>query len=182
MLESIILGMVSDNDFTGYDIKKLIENGIGVFYKASYGILYPALKRLTDKGCLTTYEKPQGGRKKIFYHITEEGQKQFFDWLVSPTDITEGTNTHLAKIYFFDNLSPEIREQQLLEYEINNRNYLRKLNDLENKYNKMENKECFYYKLSTLYYGICITQKTIQWCQHIRMQKPLSDLIQDKKS
>ena len=81
-----------------------------------------------------------------------------------------------------DNLSPEIREQQLLEYEINNRNYLRKLNDLENKYNKMENKECFYYKLSTLYYGICITQKTIQWCQHIRMQKPLSDLIQDKKS
>ena len=27
-----------------------------------------------------------------------------------------------------------------------------------------------------------ITQKTIQWCQHIRMQKPLSDLIQDKKS
>ena len=169
MLESIILGMVSDNDFTGYDIKKLIENGIGVFYKASYGSLYPALKRLTDKGCLTTYEKPQGGRKKIFYHITEEGQKQFFDWLVSPTDITEGTNTHLAKIYFFDNLSPEIREQQLLEYEINNRNYLRKLNDLENKYNKMENKECFYYKLSTLYYGICITQKTIQWCQHIRM-------------
>lgn len=65
MLESIILGMVSDNDFTGYDIKKLIENGIGVFYKASYGSLYPALKRLTDKGCLTTYEKPQGGRKKF---------------------------------------------------------------------------------------------------------------------
>ena len=53
---------------------------------------------------------------------------------------------------------------------------------MQDVFNKMENKECFYYKLSTLYYGICITQKTIQWCQHIRMQKPLSDLIQDKKS
>ena len=46
MLESIILGMVSDNDFTGYDIKKLIENGIGVFYKASYGSLLSDRKRI----------------------------------------------------------------------------------------------------------------------------------------
>lgn len=78
MLESIILGMVSDNDFTGYDIKKLIENGIGVFYKASYGSLYPALKRLTDKGCLTTYEKPQGGRKKNFLPHHRRGTKTVF--------------------------------------------------------------------------------------------------------
>ena len=61
MLESIILGMVSDNDFTGYDIKKLIENGIGVFYKASYGSLYPALKRLTVYLCGTAIH--DGGQK-----------------------------------------------------------------------------------------------------------------------
>ncbi|WP_455618163.1 PadR family transcriptional regulator [Eisenbergiella sp.] len=40
--------------------------------------LYPALKRLTAKRCLTTTEKPQGGRKIFFYHLTEKGQKQFF--------------------------------------------------------------------------------------------------------
>ena len=78
MLESIALGMLLEKDLTGYDIKKFIENGIGVFYKASFGSLYPALKRLTEKGYLTTRDKPQGSRKKIFYHITEEGRKQFF--------------------------------------------------------------------------------------------------------
>lgn len=178
MLESIALGMVLENDMTGYDIKKLIENGIGVFYKASFGSLYPALKRLTEKGFLTTFEKPQGNRQKIYYHITEEGQSTFLSWLTAPMDIFEGTNTHLAKVYFFDKLPLEICRQQLLEYEENNRRYLKKLRELEAEFSKMEHKECFYYKLSTLYYGICIIQKTIQWCSHIQMQKPLPDLIE----
>ena len=181
MMESIALGMLLEKDLTGYDIKKFIENGIGVFYKASFGSLYPALKRLTEKGYLTTRDKPQGSRKKIFYHITEEGRNQFFHWLSSPMDIFEGTNTHLAKVYFFDHLEAEIRSQQLLEYEINNRNYLKKLRELEKGFTELDNKECFYYKLSTLYYGICITEETIRWCRHIRMQKPLTDLLERER-
>ena len=49
MLESILLGMVLEEDLTGYDIKKRIETGIGVFYKASFGSLYPALKKMLMK-------------------------------------------------------------------------------------------------------------------------------------
>lgn len=177
MLDYIILGMVYDVNLTGYDIKKYIENGIGVFYKASYGSLYPALKKLTEKGFLTMYEEPLGGRQKNYYKITNEGKKVFLDWLVLPINVLDGTNTHLAKVYFFDKLSSDIRERQLLEYEINNENYLRKLQALENDFDKMENKDCFYYKLSTLYYGICITQETLRWCRHIREGKPLRTLI-----
>lgn len=178
MLASIALGMVLEGDLTGYDIKKRIEKGIGVFYKASFGSLYPALKKLTRDGLLTTYEHPQGGRQKIFYRVTEEGKRQFYEWLSAPMDIFEGTNTHLAKVYFFDNLPAEIRQRQLLKYEINNIDYLKKLRDLERDFKKIEGKDAVYYKLSTLYYGISITQRTIQWCQHIRMQKPLSQLIE----
>ena len=177
MLDYIILGMIYDDNLTGYDIKKYIENGIGVFYKASYGSLYPALKKLTEKGFLTMYEEPLGGRQKNYYKITNEGKKVFLDWLVLPINVLDGTNTHLAKVYFFDKLSSDIRERQLLEYEINNENYLRKLQALENDFDKMDNKDCFYYKLSTLYYGICITQETLRWCRHIREGKPLRTLI-----
>ncbi len=178
ILESIVLGMVLEDDLTGYDIKKLIENGIGIFYKASFGSLYPALKKLTVNGHLTTYEQPQGGRRKIFYHITEEGKQHFFEWLSAPINILDGTNTHLAKVYFFDKLPPEIREHQLLEHEMNNINYLNKLQALEKDFDKIENKDGFYYKLSTLYYGICITQETIRWCRHVRSQKQLPELIE----
>lgn len=178
MLDNIILGMVLDDDLTGYDIKKYIENGIGVFYKASFGSLYPALKKLTDKGYLVMYEKPQGGRQKNYYKITEEGREVFMDWLESPMYVLDGTNTNLAKVYFFDKLPSDIRERQLLELEINNENYLQKLEALEKDFNKLENKDCFYHKLSTLYYGICIIQETIRWCKHIRTEKPLTDLTQ----
>jgi len=177
MLDYIILGMLYDDNLTGYDIKKYIENGIGVFYKASYGSLYPALKKLTEKGFLTMYEEPLGGRQKNYYKITNEGKKVFLDWLVLPINVLDGTNTHLAKVYFFDKLPSDIRDRQLLEYEINNEKYLRKLQALENDFDKMENKDCFYYKLSTLYYGICITQETLRWCRHIREGKPLRTLI-----
>lgn len=77
MLESIVLGMVLDKDLTGYDIKKIIKNGIGVFYKESFGSLYPALKRLTQKGFLTTCEKPQGSRQKIFITLQVRGRTSF---------------------------------------------------------------------------------------------------------
>ena len=178
MLDYIILGMVVSTDLTGYDIKKYIESGIGVFYRASYGSLYPALKKLTEKGCLVMYEKPQGGRQKKFYQLTDEGKKVFMNWLVSSMSVFDGANTHLAKVYFFDTLPSDIRDRQLLEHEMNNINYLWKLQTLEKKLNQMENKDCFYHKLSTLYYGIYITQATIRWCQHIRAGKPLSELLQ----
>lgn len=179
MLESIILGMVLDEPLTGYDIKKFIENGIGTFYKASYGSLYPSLKKLTDAGFLIMSEKPQGGRQKKYYEITEKGREVFFQWLSSPMNVLDGTNTHLAKVYFFDKLPAAIRDQQLMEHEVNNRNYLHKLKQLEKEFSAMEKKDCYYYKLSTLYYGILITQKSIEWCRHIRFGKALTALIDE---
>jgi DNA-binding PadR family transcriptional regulator len=181
MLDFISLGMLTSEDLTGYDIKKRIESGIGVFYKASFGSLYPALKRLTEKGCLVMYEKPQGNRQKNFYKLTDEGRQVFMDWLTAPMNVLDGTNTHLAKVYFFDRLPSDIRERQLLTYEMNNENYLTKLKALERNFNKLDNKNCFYYKLSTLYYGICITSETIRWCRHIRNSKPLTALIKGEE-
>lgn len=175
MLTYIIMGMVFYEALTGYDIKKHIEEGIGVFYKASYGSLYPSLKKLTNQGYLTMFEQPQGGRQKKYYQITEQGKAIFLEWLSTPVE--NDSDNHLAKVFFFDRLPPDVRNQLLHEYELNNIQYLRKLLELEKHYEKMENKDCFYYKLSTLYYGIRVIQDSIAWCQHIREQKPLADFI-----
>lgn len=182
MLEFIIIGMVFYKPLTGYDVKKYIEDGIGVFYKASYGSLYPSLKKLTEKGFLTMFEQPQGGRQKKYYQITEQGKDAFFEWLSTPMDSNDNMDNHLAKVYFFDRLPVDIRNQQLQEYEQNNIKYLRKLQALEKHFSNMENKDCFYFKLSTLYYGIRIVQDNIKWCRHIREQKPLIELIDKEQT
>lgn len=181
MLEYIVIGMVLEKPSTGYEIKKYIEDGIGIFYKASYGSLYPALKKLSDRGDLTMFEKSQGERQKKYYLATEQGKQAFFEWLSAPIDFNNGADNHLVKVYFFDKLPEEVRYRQLQEYEMANENYLRKLQALEKHFNKMENKECFYYKLSTLYYGICIVKDNIRWCKHLRERKPLSELLEEKR-
>lgn len=180
MLEYIILGMALEKPITGYDIKKYIENGISIFYKASFGSLYPSLKKLTEKGYLTPSEQSQGQRLKKLYLTTSEGKAAFFEWLNLPIDLNDTTEGRLVKIYFFDKLPADVRERQLKEYELINMNYLRKLEALEKQYDAMpENqKECFYFKLSTLYYGICVIRENIRWCQHLQVHQPLTNLIE----
>ncbi len=181
MLEYLILGIILIHPYTGYDIKKCIGQRFGIFYKASFGSLYPALNRLEKKGYVTTYEEPQGGRKKIFYQITETGKDCVMEWLTSPMESLDGCNSNLIKIYFFDQLPDEERQQQLKQYERNNIEYLKKLQAIEKEFSTNEHMQHSYYKLSTLYYGIVITKQTIEWCRHIRQQKPLSDLTKERR-
>lgn len=182
MFEFIILGMLLHENLTGYDLKKRIENGIGIFYRASFGSLYPCLRMLLKKRFVLVTEIPDGKRMKKYYTLTELGRSAFFDWLIQPMDLnSNGTSTHLAKVYFFDKLEQKERDQQLLEFELNNVNYLRKLKLLEKEFIAMYDKDDDYYKLSTLYYGICIIEQTIKWCHHIRLKKPLIKLLPNQK-
>ena len=177
MLEFLILGILTGEDATGYELKKQIETTFGVFYKASFGSLYPALKRLAQKNCVTAYEAPRGARPRTVYHITDEGKTRFHEWLTAPMQVLDGTNPNLAKVYFFDRLPADERQSQLLEYEQNNLAYLRRLESLEQQFQAMGTAEEVYYRLSTLYYGIRVTRDTIAWCRHIREKEPLPAFI-----
>lgn len=179
MLNFIILGMLYNCSLTGYDLKKHIENGVGVFYKASYGSIYPALKRLSESDLVTISDKQQGARQKKLYEITPKGKKEFLNWLGEPINLDDGNGNrnHLAKVYFFDVLPPEAVEQQLQEYELNNTNYLRRLQALERFFDSPENQENHYYKLSTLYYGIAILRETIRWCRHVSEKRPFHEFV-----
>ncbi|MFD1177349.1 PadR family transcriptional regulator [Paenibacillus puldeungensis] len=181
MLNYIILGMLYNCKLTGYDLKKHIENGVGVFYKASYGSIYPALKRLSENDQVAILETQQGARQKKLYEITPKGQQAFLKWLGEPINLDDGNGkgnqNHLARVYFFDVLPPEVVEQQLYEYEVNNTNYLRRLLALEQLYDSSENQENHYYKLSTLYYGIAILRETIRWCRHVREKRSFHEFI-----
>lgn len=178
MLSYIILGMLSyGNGLTGYDLKKYIEDGIGIFYKASYGSLYPALKRLTKSGLISMSEDSAGARKKKIYHLTDSGSQAFHNWLAAPIDISDSANNQLAKVYFFDRLPPQDRTQLLTEYEHNNLIYLRKLEALDRQLSRRDDLAQYYYKMSTLYYGIAVIRETLRWCRHIRDKKPLNELF-----
>ncbi len=75
----LCLGVLHGGDTTGYEIKKMFEEGpYGHFLEASYGSIYPALTRLTEEGSLSFRDEPQKGRpdKKV-YSLTDKGRAHF---------------------------------------------------------------------------------------------------------
>ena len=185
MLDYIVIGMVFNEAMTGYDIKKEVEAGIGNFYRASYGSLYPALKRLTDKGLLAMTEQAQGGRVKKYYMATEQGRADFLEWLASPMHLAAVGEALLARIYFFGELPKDIRDRQLLDCEMQCRQMLRHLQEIEKNLDKCYAAKAIgdrdYYGMSTLYLGLLNVQTTIHWLAHIREQKPLAEFIDNHK-
>ena len=74
-VRTLCLGMLSNREASGYEIKKDIEDGLfSHFIEASYGSIYPALTQLAGEGLVTVRAEEQSGRpdKKV-YAITPKG-------------------------------------------------------------------------------------------------------------
>ena len=52
MLELAILGLLQDQELHGYELKKRLAETLGPFAGASFGSLYPALRRLESTGAV----------------------------------------------------------------------------------------------------------------------------------
>jgi len=177
MLEQILIGMVLDNEQTGYDIKKEVENSIGNFYKVSYGRMYPTLKAMTDKGLLTMTEEMQGKRLKRYYKATEKGKEMFIEWLSSPIDLKTSGETQLAQIFFYGELPKEIRNTRLQEYELLIHQGLLQFENIAKMLPTDGMSEKDYYGISTLYFGLQNAHTALRWIQFIKDQKPFSEFI-----
>jgi len=179
MIDFIIIGIVLHKPLTGYDIKKQIEMGIGYFVKASHGSLYPALKKLADKKFLTMWEEPQGERMRKCYQATELGKTMFMEWLSSPINSGSVVVNIQSRIFFFEELTEDIRHSQLQEYELYMQQLLREYTKLEKQYSPENTENGNYYEWSTLYFGIQSVQSMLRWLKCVKEQNPLSGLIQE---
>ena len=84
--KTLCLANLSTQDASGYEIKKLSQEGIfSHFVDASFGSIYPALSRMEQEGLVSVREEFQSGKppSKI-YSITELGRDEFATSLSAP--------------------------------------------------------------------------------------------------
>ena len=55
-IDVVILGLLSHEDLTGYDIKKRLDGAIGFFWKGSFGNIYPALTSMEKEGLISKFD------------------------------------------------------------------------------------------------------------------------------
>src|SRR6202020_3214080 len=80
--EQVLLGMVSLQPSTGYDLKRrFATTSLGV-YQPSSGALYPALERLERRGLLASESLPQAehGRPPRRYRLAHDGRQAPLGW------------------------------------------------------------------------------------------------------
>src|SRR5579859_2559184 len=96
-----ILGMLSTEPMSGYDIKKAIENSVANFWNESYGQIYPILKQLADMGLTTSHtEKQEGKPERYVYTLTDKGREELLHWLTEPVEHAVERNELLLKLFF----------------------------------------------------------------------------------
>ena len=79
----VILGMLRTRSHTGYEIKSIVDHSTRFFWAASYGQIYPELKRLEEAGLVEGEAEPQGGRRRRLYSLTAEGRRALEEWITS---------------------------------------------------------------------------------------------------
>ncbi len=172
MIELVTLGMLMQGRMSGYDIKKITEQTIGIFYKMSYGSLYPALKRLVEENYVTEEETNDSKNKKL-YAVTEKGQRHFIEWLREP--LKANKREYMVKIFFYDYLDEETRLRNIGDYQRQIARQLEQMNAVQAVVSKeleqLEHKESYYYRVSTMHYGLNFFHMENEWLKQIMNKK-----------
>src|SRR5918998_803215 len=124
-----ILGLLSREELSGYDVAGRMRARVGHFWEARHSQIYPELARLEEGGLVTHWVVEQRDRpdKKV-YRITPSGLEALERWVTEPPATRPARDELVLKAYSlwlaepwggFAVLRGEERraEERLLEYE-----------------------------------------------------------------
>lgn len=78
-----LLGFLSGQELSGYDLEKLFSNSIGFFWSAKISQVYRDLHTMEKAGWVQSQQVVQTGRpnKKVF-RVTDAGREELENWLI----------------------------------------------------------------------------------------------------
>ena len=110
----VICGMIRLGRRTGYEMKQLVDVSTRFFWAASYGQIYPELRRLEEQGLIRGRDAATNGRARREYELTPEGNEALNGWLRSEEPLLlETRDEGLLKLFFSDGLAPDERRALL---------------------------------------------------------------------
>ncbi len=138
MLDLAILGLLSERDLHGYEIRRQLREHLGLLANVSFGSIYPALTRLEKAGAVVAVEGGTAGpeavpapptgslsgelavlrarhhsptrarRGRKVYRITDAG-RQLFTELLAPGGAADDARSFSLRLAFARHLAPQAR-------------------------------------------------------------------------
>jgi DNA-binding PadR family transcriptional regulator len=114
-LEYALLGLIAmHKEVTGYDLNRIIKSSTGRLLSTSLSQIYPALKRLNERGLVSYSTQTLMNRPdKKLYQITPAGEKKLQDWLKEPVESALDFKAFSLKMAFSPLMSKEVVLQHI---------------------------------------------------------------------
>ena len=167
-----LLGLLTYQDSTGYDLTKIFEDSLNNFWHAQSSQIYRELDRMEQKGWVASRNVVQDKRpNKRVYSITEDGRAALQEWLNNGTLEFENPHEPLLVRVFFGGYAPEVtlallkacRSMCLAGLEVQSNKVRPNIDHYATAISDGEDKR-LYWEM-TLDYGIAITKATAEWAQ-----------------
>lgn len=114
-VKTLCLGVLTEGDATGYDIKKYFECTFNHFFVAGFGSIYPALADLTKEGLVTCRAENEANRpERKVYSITDGGRETFLRSLQN-TPPRHKVRSEFLVLMHFAHLMPEERLRAIID-------------------------------------------------------------------
>lgn len=162
-----ILGLLSHEPLTGYDIKKRIEATISYFWDASFGQIYPTLQKLETDGLVSKeVELDENRPTRKVYTITPKGVNELKKWLSKPVEKEVIRYEILLKLCFGSQISVSDNLKNIKEFKDRGLSTLEILNGYEQNLHQVisENEDHLYYLL-TVRFGQYVYQAYQAWAE-----------------
>lgn len=157
----VILGMLGKRPMSGYEIKQFVDHSTRFFWAASYGQIYPELRRLAEAGLIAGAAAAQGGRKRTVYSLTASGRNALRAWLAAPAQIQEMRDESLLKIFFSDFAGPGATLTALEAKRAHHLDVAERLGAIQ----RDEVSDAESSIASTLRFGIALNEFIADWCE-----------------
>lgn len=158
MIEMPILALLQEGSLHGYELKRRLESIVGYFGRASYGSLYPMLRKLEARGYVRKITEEQADPRRITYQITLEGETYFLE-LMRNSDVP-----FTLKLLFFQSI-PASDRKHLMERQRDE--WTRKLEERHHSRELIAHRSVDRYRAALLARAIERLKRDIAWIQDL---------------
>jgi PadR family transcriptional regulator, regulatory protein AphA len=158
----VILGILTLRPRSGYEVKQFVDRSTRFFWTASYGQIYPELRRLEEAGLVEGADEATGDRARKTYRLTLNGKQAVRAWLREPPETYELRHEGMLKVFLADALPPSERAQRLLDMRDQHLAKLEQLREVEAGIPEGSRQGSTYL---TLRFGIESSEWAAAWCE-----------------
>lgn len=161
-----VLGALSIQPMSGYEIKKMMAESTNYFWSESNGQIYPTLAKLAKNKLVTLDKQMVGAKLKKVYTLTKAGYMKLQEWLMEDFEYYPHRDELLLKLFYGQNVAPKFSIQHIQKHLQKCQGLLGIFKNIEKKLTLLVNqgKRPVYFLL-TVKAGIGSVKTEIAWCK-----------------